>query len=498
MKGMRPFTFVVGVIVVTVLCYFPTFALLHAEWTNTGNRESTHGYLIAALCMWLLWERRRLIDAIAPRLHWGGIAALVVVSLVWLLALTSNIFVAHVALIPVLLLCAIYAGLGSPGVRATAFPVLFLYFGLPVWGPVSLLLQLISIAVVRTAVRLSGIPAAFEGEFIHLSAGSIQIEDACSGIHGFVVGTAIAVLYGAMNGSTTAARFRLVALMASLAMLSNWLRIYAIVIAGHLTDMTHFLITVDHYWFGWGLFAVCLVIFFLLAPKVDRRAKASSDASGDRIIATHSMSAWATLASIAGLSLVPLISLAAARAGAPGGTTIGYTLPVAGDTWVGPIQAGRMEWRPRFEGASVEVQGAYESGHLGTVHVYVARYGRQSQGAELVSHLNSIVGSGRTEIGAGRVVASDGARFAESLAMDVRGNEFVVWWRYDVGGREILESLPAQLWSGVDAIAGRPGAGVIAFEAACLPDCTAARSALDAFVVSMAPSISPSFARGSQ
>lgn len=491
MKGMRPFTFVVGVIVVTVLCYFPTFALLHSEWTDTGNRESTHGYLIVALCLWMIWDRRRLINSIEPRLEWAGVAALIVVSLAWLLALTSNIFVIHVALMPIVLLCAIFAGLGLPGVRATAFPVLFLYFGLPVWGPLSHVLQLISIGVVRTAVRLSGIPAAFEGEYIHLSAGSIQIEDACSGIHGFVVGAAIAALYGAMNGSSIAARFRLLALMALLAMISNWLRIYAIVVAGHLTDMTHFLITVDHYWFGWGLFAICLVIFFLLAPMLDKPQFARKDSSPSREIPAPSMNASTSLVSIVALSMVPIAGLATAGASAPIATGTAYALPVTGDSWVGPLGVGRSEWRPNYEGATQEARAAYESGRFGTVQVYVARYGRQSQGAELVSHLNSIVGSGREEAGTTRVTAKDGARFAESLAIDARGNEYLIWWRFDVGGREVLASLPAQLWSGLDAMAGRPMAGVIGFEAACLPDCDAARQALDDFAVSMAPSINP-------
>ncbi len=36
-------------------------------------------------------------------------------------------------------------------------------------------------------------------------------------------------------------------------------------VAGYLTDMQHYLVRVDHYYFGWALFAVAMAVFFLLA-----------------------------------------------------------------------------------------------------------------------------------------------------------------------------------------------------------------------------------------
>ena len=53
--------------------------------------------------------------------------------------------------------------------------------------------------------------------------------------------------------------------MAVLALLANWVRVYTVIEAGYLTDMKHHLVSVGHYWFGWCVFAVALTCFFWLA-----------------------------------------------------------------------------------------------------------------------------------------------------------------------------------------------------------------------------------------
>src|SRR5690606_25050605 len=98
--------------------------------------------------------------------------------------------------------------------------------------------------------------------------GTIEIESGCSGLHYFVVGLALAVLYGEANRLSWRGRLRVAALGAGLAMLANWARIYVIVVLGHGTKMQHYLVAVDHYWFGWGLFAGCVALVCVVARAV--------------------------------------------------------------------------------------------------------------------------------------------------------------------------------------------------------------------------------------
>ncbi len=64
------------------------------------------------------------------------------------------------------------------------------------------------------------------------------------------------------------------------AILANWVRVFSIVLAGHLTNMKHPLITKGHYWFGWGVFAVAMVLFFVVESRFSSPAKAKSDGEG--------------------------------------------------------------------------------------------------------------------------------------------------------------------------------------------------------------------------
>ena len=63
------------------------------------------------------------------------------------------------------------------------------------------------------------------------------------------------------------------------ALVTNWLRISIIVVAGHLTNMQHYLVSGEHYSFGWGMFAVAMAVFFLIVrrwpaePPADRSAR---------------------------------------------------------------------------------------------------------------------------------------------------------------------------------------------------------------------------------
>ena len=48
----------VAIVAVAVLMLAPTTESLRASWTDTRNLSYTHGYLIAAVCLWLLFRNR--------------------------------------------------------------------------------------------------------------------------------------------------------------------------------------------------------------------------------------------------------------------------------------------------------------------------------------------------------------------------------------------------------------------------------------------------------
>jgi exosortase/archaeosortase family protein len=97
--------------------------------------------------------------------------------------------------------------------------------------------------VVRAALRLTGVPSYFSGELVQIPAGVFEIQGGCSGLHYFIVGLAVAVLLGELRRDPWRTRLRWVLVGGALALASNWVRVYTIILAGHLTHMQSYLVS---------------------------------------------------------------------------------------------------------------------------------------------------------------------------------------------------------------------------------------------------------------
>src|SRR5256885_16553100 len=82
--------------------------------------------------------------------------------------------------------------------------------------------------------------------------------------HFMIVGLAVAALHGELRRDPWRVRIAQLALMASLALLANWVRVYTVIEAGYLTDMRSYLVSARRYRFGWAGFAGGAVVLLAL------------------------------------------------------------------------------------------------------------------------------------------------------------------------------------------------------------------------------------------
>src|SRR5690606_24257028 len=122
--------------------------------------------------------------------------------------------------------------------------------------------------VVRGLLRVVGIPSHFIGNDVQIPAGTFEIAGGCSGLHFFVVALAIGALMGEMRGDDWRGRLKLLLLAGALALVCNWLRVFTIILAGHYTHMQHYLVAQSHYGYGWMVFALAMVVFFVLERRI--------------------------------------------------------------------------------------------------------------------------------------------------------------------------------------------------------------------------------------
>jgi hypothetical protein len=120
-------------------------------------------------------------------------------------------------------------------------------------------------------------------------------------------------------------------------------------------------------------------------------------------------------------------------------------------------------------------------GDLQTVSAFAAVYVDQRQGKEMVGYANSVAGAADTAIVAAQRVQVAETSFNEILTRDPTGQEALVWYRYEVGGRHMTSGIQEQLWYGIKSLTGTAVSRVIALRADCAKDCSAARQSLRGF-----------------
>ena len=468
-----------ALLVLGFLLFWPTTASLIEQWEDTVRRSYTHGYLIVVMSVWLLWRNRAQWSQIEIRPSVvacvGGIAA----SVVWLIAYRAGIRIAHQALLPALVFGAFIAAYGFQAARRNWLPFAFLYFAVPLWDVLNPLLQSLSSFAVRLMLRTAGIPVFFSGNTFTLPAGSLEIAGGCSGLHFLIVGIAIAVLYGEINRDAWRTRVKLVVLAALLAMLTNWIRIFIIAVAAHLTDMQHYLVTEEHYSFGWMMFVGTMVIFFLIV----RRWPMPPELPAAEIVPTSGPVSWLGAAlALVGLLVAPVWLLADNNAIPQ--DHLPRLLPTTLQGW-SVEETTREDWLPVFEGADA-TQRAHYVKDAGSVEGYAALYAEQHQGKELVAFNNSINGE---TLNVRRRGSAEQGDWMEVEATDSRGARWVLWHAYRLDESWYRDSLSMQVQYGVKSLVSAPLSAVVAFRARCQgEDCSAARDTLRDVTKSLASS----------
>jgi hypothetical protein len=98
-----------------------------------------------------------------------------------------------------------------------------------------------------------------------------------------------------------------------------------------------------------------------------------------------------------------------------------------------------------------------------------------------VGETSSLTGE-RLQAQAEQLVDSRAGRFRETEVRDPSGARSLIWSRYQVAGRNMVDHLTQQLWYGVNALVWKPPAGLVALRTPCQPDCGSARRSLQDFV----------------
>ena len=486
----------VGLLVVIALVYWPSSVALDGEWRDTIDKTYTHGYLILLISLWLMWRDRGRLDAAPLRPESLALAVLVLLSAAWLFFWRAAVQDPHLLLLPLLLYTALFAVFGRAGARVLRFPVGFLYFAMPVWSDLVDPLQRLSVEANGLLIWLTGLPAYMDGDLIRLPAGSLKIAEGCSGMHFFIVGLALAALYGEVMRDSLRLRLIWLGLMGVLALVANWLRIFVIAAAAYATQMQTFLVTVDHYWFGWFVFAACFAFFLWISGRIAGALEPAGAANGPSSVpgAGSAPSVARCVATVVCLTVLPLVIYATDLIRSQPAAGVAIEWPAA-KGWNGPQPVLPSRWIPQFQGATARARRRYIDASGRSVEFFVVAYRSQRQGAKLVAYGNSLLGDDGLRVLGGRIVDTPEGAWRERTIVNPDGDRSLLWSQVRIGNRRFTWPRLAQLWYGVAAFGSEPLSTLVAMRAACEPDCRAAAARLAGAAGALPLTLRPTAAR---
>jgi exosortase len=475
---------VCAVLAAVLALYWPASYSLGALWSDTEAETYTSGFLIGAIALWLLWRARAAFTDPVPLTgawRWPGLVLLAGTALAWQFSLRAGIQLGYLHLLPVLMWTCMLLVCGVRAARAAAFPIGFLIFALPVWDHFIPALQWLTIHVVRVALRATGIPSYFSVDLVQIPAGVFEIQGGCSGLHYLIVGLAVAALLGQLRRDSLRTRIRWLVVAGALSILSNWVRVYTIILAGHLSHMQSYLVRVSHYSYGWLVFMGTLALFFLYvrfhagaarAPSVS--AAAVPDSGGSPAPAGWLVLVLAVAALPAALNLIIAARLPPPiywPSLAPSADAHGWRVAAAADS----------KWRPVQHNADRDLHLRFTRGAQ-VVEMYAALYVEQRQRRKLGGRANYPAGIGVDIIDEG-ISAAAGKTFA-TQEVEHDGMRASLWRVYQVGDRWFTSPTRAQFWYSARTFTtlSSPMSRVWMLRTDCAPDCAAAGQLLGRFV----------------
>jgi exosortase len=468
---------------------WPMFQTLQVTWSDVYGAHS-HGYLVLALALgFAVRAWRAPPPVVVGKPVWAALPALLL--LLALAVLSEALFIgpSRTALLPLLLLAVIGLCLGANAWWRLAWPVLFLYFALPVWVVFNEPLRRLTTVVSMWLVRATGIPVYVEGSLVHLADGSFEIASGCSGLNYFVAALTLAAVQCTLFLRTWRARGLLMLAACLAALLANWLRVASLILVGHVTGMQHYLIRVEHLWYGWALFLVMMIPVHALGVYLERREHAIGAPKSTVPVSMQSFASPGVLHAVSvGLWLLCGAALVAtAVAYRPGQSTpqdqgmVWRMELLGGSDTGGGFDSG---WVPHFSGAEVVRRRwtARDSGEGVPVEMFLAYYRKQSLEARLSDPANSLTGEAwhTTASQLLQGPATPDGRVWLELRGIVDGSERLLWARYEVAGAVAWSKLTLRAREVQGMLTGQRDGAAVALMAECSPDCDSARRAISA------------------
>jgi exosortase A len=495
---LLPAATTIGVLLILAGLFWPTFHSMVEIWERSDT--FTHGYLIFPISIWLIWRQRDQLARVEPRPDLRGLILVAVAGAGWLLADAGSVnVVAQYAFIAILI-GAVWTLLGSAFVGAAFFPLMFLFFAVPVGE--FLIPHLVEFTADFTvgALQLTGIPVYREGSHFSITSGNWSVIEECSGIRYLIASVTLGALYSYLTYRSWNRRllFTLASLVAPV--FANGGRAYMIVMIAHLSDMK-LALGVDHYIYGWVFFGIVMLLLFWLGSfwREDHLPEPAGAASSDVPKTPGAPRAMVPVALLV-LAVVAVWPAYSAWLGQRALPAMPKLQVEAGAGW--QAREPFTDWVPHWIGADRQLRQSYtRSGE--DVMLELNYYVTQRQDAELVNSQNFMIEREHpvwTNVGESLATVSVGGVSRQVRQARLRsgdGRRLLIWQWNLINQRPTVNDHKAKLVLALDRVRLQRDDGVSVLIATPYEnrDVQSAAATLARFAADMEPAIARSLDR---
>jgi exosortase D (VPLPA-CTERM-specific) len=265
----------VALLLLIAWLYASILARLFLQWINDPN--FSHGIFVPLFALFVLWQDRKKLAAIAVVPSWSGLPLVLLSLLVLILGvLGAELFFSRVSLL-ILMAGLIILFQGWTFFRAVLFPWAFLILMIPIpnliISRVTFPLQLLA-AKLSTALLELVMVVHREGNWIKLARGQLDVAEACSGIRSLLSLVTLAIIYGYLMETRRWVRVVLALSAVPIAVGANSVRVFVtglLVERGYQEEAEG----IPHAMMALLVFAVALIMLFALHRVISLIWKAS-------------------------------------------------------------------------------------------------------------------------------------------------------------------------------------------------------------------------------
>jgi exosortase A len=488
---LLPGTLTIGILLLLAALFWPTLYSMIEVWDR--SETFTHGYLILPISIWLIWRQRDQLARIQPRPDLRGLVLLALGGLGWLVAEAGSVNVVAQYALVAMMIATVWTLLGWTFVRAAFFPLMFLFFAVPVGE--FLIPHLVGFTADFTvaALQATGVPVFREGNNFSLVSGDWSVIEECSGIRYLIASITLGSLYAYLTYRSWKRRLLFVIAAAIVPIFANGGRAYMIVMIAHLSDMK-LAMGVDHYIYGWVFFGLVMLLLFWVGSfwREDDQPESASQPTEVVVSGRARRPLWAVaLLALALIAVWPVYSTWLAQ----------RTLPAMPDLKVGERagwQAGATftDWVPHWIGADRQLRQSYSLDGR-RVMLELDYYVTQPQDAELVNSQNYMIERQHpvwTNIGETVSlveIAGQSRQVRQAKLKSVSGQRLLIWQWNLVNQRPTVNDYQTKLVLALDRVRLKRDDGLSVLIATPYEDTDikAATATLARFAADMEPSI---------